>query len=341
MATNKIAITDRLRGNIIEIRKERGLSSYELSEKSGHSKFWLQNIESKKTQKISEDDLIAIYKILYDTDDDDEASYYIEKILNQQIGAKKKEWFDLINISDDFSEEYDMMTILNKMHSILSKDICEELMNAVYNMSINSAQAALTAVQSLSYSIYKNVDLALALINIPVYGVDSMNEQEHQTAINDLLSMGAKYTDLVEKNNSIEIIRQWKERDKQKAEENIRTLTSALNNYKTFLTAIAKLKNASSPSLFKILNQFNTYVSFAIERVCPGTLGRDINYHVNDGKGFATLIEECYDWFSDNESIYKLPNIESFIDSDTYTEARKYLQSASDELFIPPLEDYD
>ena len=99
MASNKITITDRLRDNIIEIRKERGLSSYELSEKSGHSKFWLQNIESKKTQKISEDDLVAIYKILYDTDDNDEASYYIEKILNQQIGSKKKDWSDLINIS--------------------------------------------------------------------------------------------------------------------------------------------------------------------------------------------------------------------------------------------------
>ena len=92
-----------------------------------------------------------------------------------------------------------------------------------------------------------------------------------------------------------------------------------MNNYKTFLTAIAKLKNASNPSLFKILNQFNTYVSFAIERACPGTLGRDINYHVYNGKGFATLLEECYDWFSDNESIYKLPSVESFIDFDTIT----------------------
>ena len=93
------------------------------------------------------------------------------------------------------------------------------------------------------------------------------------------------------------------------------------------------------PSVFNFQGTQIRHVSFAIERACPGTLGRDINYHVYNGKGFATLLEECYGWFSDNESIYKLPNVESFIDFDTYNEARKYLQSASDELFIPPLED--
>ena len=44
MATEKITITDNLRLNIIERRKNLGISSYELSEKigNGHSKFWLQ-----------------------------------------------------------------------------------------------------------------------------------------------------------------------------------------------------------------------------------------------------------------------------------------------------------
>lgn len=90
MAIDKIEITDRLRNHIIEIRKERGLSSYKLSEESGHSKFWLQNIESGKTKKINKTDLISIYKVLYETDDDSEASYYIEQILNQQVGSHDK-----------------------------------------------------------------------------------------------------------------------------------------------------------------------------------------------------------------------------------------------------------
>ena len=53
MAVTKLVITNKLRNDIIERRKENALSSYELYEQSGHSKFWLQNIESGKTKKIS------------------------------------------------------------------------------------------------------------------------------------------------------------------------------------------------------------------------------------------------------------------------------------------------
>ena len=59
------------------------------------------------TKFYDKTDLISIYKILYETDDDSEASYYIEQILNQQVGSHYKNWYELINISDDFSEEYD------------------------------------------------------------------------------------------------------------------------------------------------------------------------------------------------------------------------------------------
>ena len=38
MKMDKLLITDNLRQNIVELRKKNGLSAYELSEKSGHSK---------------------------------------------------------------------------------------------------------------------------------------------------------------------------------------------------------------------------------------------------------------------------------------------------------------
>ena len=64
MKMDKLLITDNLRQNIVELRKKNGLSAYELSEKSGHSKYWLPNIENGKTQKISKEDLLSIYSIL-------------------------------------------------------------------------------------------------------------------------------------------------------------------------------------------------------------------------------------------------------------------------------------
>ena len=44
MEIKKITVTDKLRKDIIERRKRESLSSYDLSEKSGHSKYWLSNI---------------------------------------------------------------------------------------------------------------------------------------------------------------------------------------------------------------------------------------------------------------------------------------------------------
>ena len=334
MAIDKIEITDRLRNHIIEIRKERGLSSYKLSEESGHSKFWLQNIESGKTKKINKTDLISIYKVLYETDDDSEASYYIEQILNQQVGSHDKNWYELINISDDFSEEYDKMELIRKLRSFISKDICDTLIQSVYNMSVNQAQAALSAVQNLSYSIYKNPELALALINIPVYGVSMSNRKEYQTALNDLLAINAKYNDLVIKHHSLDIIREWKERDKQLVIENKRIIRSALDNYKSMLNLISSLKNIQNPPIFDILNQFNTSVSFMIERACPGTLENFLDFRPYTGKEFVTLIDECFEWFYDNENTYDLPRMNKYIPSTLYNEACDFLNTIGE---IKPL----
>lgn len=335
MAIDKITITDRLRLDIIEQRKNKGISSYTLSERSGHSKFWLQNIESGKTKKITKTDLINLYKIIEEDFDDDDATSYIECILNQQVGEKRKEWYELINISNEYSEEYDILILLTKLRSLFTKNICDTLIQTVYNMSINQAQAALTAVQNLYYSLYKNPDLALALINIPIYGVGDMNEVEYQDALNDLLAMGAKYNDLVIKNDSLNTIKQWHEWDKQREIENKLTIKSALDNYKNMLQLIVSLKNIENPPIFNVLNQFNTSVSFSIERAFPGTLDRDINFHVYTGKEFATLIDECWDWFYDNEEGFDLPDIDKYVGSKLFNEASDFLKTIGE--ITPPI----
>ena len=88
MATEKITISEQLRNHIIERRKEYEYTAAELSEKSGHSKYWLSNIESGKTKKISKKDLVSIYKVLLEYDNEDEILAYLEKIINQPISNK-------------------------------------------------------------------------------------------------------------------------------------------------------------------------------------------------------------------------------------------------------------
>lgn len=332
MENKKIFVTQQLISNIVTLRKERSLSSHELSEKTGHSKYWLSNIENGKTKKILKKDLISIYKILYQTDDDEEASLYVEKILNQQIGSDKKEWYELINISEDFSDEYDKMLLLAKLKELLSDKICDCLIQRVYNMSIHEAQAALTSITNLYYSIYKNPELALVLTNIPIYGVGEMNVTEYENALNDLLSISAKYNDLVIKNDSINVIKMWQKRDAEQIVLDKKNAKSALDNFNSMLKVILDSKN-SNLSMYDVLHQFNTSVSFMIENVCHGTLGRDINYQVYSGKGFAKLLDECFEWFLDNEDTYDLPKVISYINGSDYESASNYLKSVGD---FPP-----
>ena len=84
----------------------------------------------------------------------DLCSIYPKQFRNSKIPIDKDRCFVLM----PFSEEYDKMNLLRELHSFIDNDICDTLMQTVYNMTVNQAQAALTAVQNLSYSIYKNPD---------------------------------------------------------------------------------------------------------------------------------------------------------------------------------------
>ena len=62
-------------------------------------------------------------------------------------------------------------------------------------------------------------------------------------------------------------------------------------------------------------------------------MGRDINYQVYSGKGFAKLLDECFEWFLDNEDTYDLPKVISYINGSDYESASNYLKSVGD---FPP-----
>lgn len=317
MSSEKITITNKLRLDIIERRKNEGISSYDLSEKvgNGHSKFWLQNIESGKTKKITKDDLLKIYMVLNDTDDPDSVVYQIEQILNQSIGSTERKWFELIDISNDFSEIYEEDNLMNSLNDLLEDQLIPEIRSAVFGMSTNQKQAALTALQQLYYSLYKNPDLAFALIGIPVYGIKDLDEKEHSCALNSLLSMYSKFKDLSEKNQSMNTIKEWQKRDEYYATLSKKQAHTALNNFKEILSELYNELHSSNPNIFPFVCKFNTDVSFVIERSQPNVLKHYLkSWDIFDGKGFVTHIRECIKWFSGFQEEYALPPIYSVID---------------------------
>lgn len=330
MTTEKITITDKLRYDIIERRKSLGFSSYDLSERTGngHSKFWLQNIESGKTKKISKQDLLALYMTMEDTDDEDYVTLQIEGILNQNISDSSKEWYELINISSEYAENYDNDSLMDKLDEFLEDEIIPQIRNSIFGMSINQKQAALSALQNFYYSLYMNSDLAFALINIPLFGISLLDKKEYYEAINDLLAIGAKYNDLVIKNKSLERIKSWKERDKYYEVINKQTIHIALKNFQNIFQEMYSLIGSDNIDMFEFVRKFNTDVSFMIERGQPNVLKHYLkSFQIHTGKEFAIHIEDCIKWFIGFQYDYDLPFIYDVIDQEQLNELYAFLNN--------------
>ena len=330
MANEKITITDRLRCDIIERRKSYGLSSYELSERTGngHSKFWLQNIESGKTKKISKQDLLSLYMTMEGVDEEDYVTEHIEKILNQSVVDDSKEWYELINIYDDYSENYNEDSLMDELEELLEEEIVPQIRNSIFGMSINQKQAALSALKNFYYSLYTNSDLAFALINIPLFGVSVLDKKEYYEAINDLLAIGAKYNDLVIKNKSFETIQQWEEQDEYFKKLDQKTIYTALNNFKNILQELYNSIKSDDIDMFELVRKFNLDVSFMIERGQPNVLKHYLkSFHISTGKDFSTHIKECVRWFIGFEDEYKLPFIFDVIDENHLQDIYEFLNN--------------
>lgn len=330
MIAEKITISTKLRLDIIERRKDIGMSSYELSEQvgNGHSKFWLQNIENGKTKKIAKDDLIKIYMIITKSDDPENAIFHIEQVLNQNIGNTIRPWYELIDISSDFSEIYDEDDLMDELDNLLDDQLIPEIRNTIFGMSTNQKQAALTSLQHLYYSLYKNSDLAYALLGIPVYGVEEFNENEHTTALNDLLALYAKFNDLSIKNESIDTIRDMKEQDEYFDGLSKQWIHEALENFKKIISKLENAINEENPDIFTLMRDFTTDVSFLIERGQPNVLKHYLkSWQMYTGKDFATHIKDCVNWFVGFGNEYDLPSLYTVVDEKQIEKICAYLNN--------------
>ena len=339
LAIEKIDITDKLRKNIIELRKNKSLSSYELSESSGHSKYWLQNIESGKTKKIKKSDLISIYKILLndEVENESDVSEYIENILNQRINSKHKSWYDFIEIHDEYEEILDEDDLDCELDELVDLNICDLIRNEFCNMSTTQKQAALSVLDNLYYSFRFNPDLAFALLNIPVYGVDRTNKQEYESALNDLMAISAKYQDLVERNNLTTTIKRWKELDAYYEVEGKKNIHLAYSNFIDYFEELETSLQSKDAGLYELSGKLTTDICFVIERGQPNALKAHLqHFRIYDGKDFSICLKECYDFFVVFESRYELPSIYDDISYERLQAVRNILNTY-DEIPRPPI----
>ena len=271
MSTEKIVITTNLRLDIIERRKEKGISSYDLSEQvgNGHSKFWLQNIESGKTKKIKKDDLLSIYMILEGSNDPNEVLPIIEQLLNQSLGDSVRPWYELIIPDSDYSELYEEEDLMDALDVLLEEYFVPQISDRIFAMPVNQKQAALTALRHFYYSVYRNPDLAFALIGIPIYGVNEKDQKEHINSMNDILSLYSKYNNMSIKNNSMQAIKEQQEFQKEMQEVFAEWIHEAFSNFEEIIPELSKAIKSGDPDLCALSRQFVQNVTFKIEQGQP------------------------------------------------------------------------
>ena len=330
MATEKITITDQLRNNIIEERKEIEYTASDLSEESGHSKYWLANIESGKTKKISKEDLISIYKILLDDDDEENILDYVERIINQPIAGKIKNWYELIDIEDQYEDMLDFLYLESELDDLL-KDIRNRITQQFNWANTHHQQAILTSLLHFQRSIVVNPELAFSTLYLPTYCTSIMHPEEFNSVLSDLLQLAAKFNDLVVKNNSLETVAVYLDEEKKQIERNKKTGKIALDNLKSILGVISNLKDMQDPNLESFRNLFYSSVVYLINEIQPHTLGDGIPYlpEINTGRAFSHLITICYYWLSDRQEELALPNVEKYIPKDLYNSAKEVLENVS------------
>ena len=329
LETEKIEITERLRKNIIIMRKNKFLSSYELSSQSGHSKYWLPNIESGKTKKIKKSDLISIYKILCNTDDENEIIEYIEPLLNQQFGLEERNWYDLIKINNLYKDSFDKTDLEDALEDLLD-EFYDEIREPFNEMSAQQKQAVLTALLNICYSFKKNPALAYTLINVPVYSINDKDQTEFTSALNELLALAAKYQDLADKNN-IQTPERWISFNQQIDIMFQKSIQLAFNNFIDFIPKLYDAIESGSPDLVALSNELNIDVSFEIERGHPNVLKTALkHFKIYEGEDFAEHIKECVFFLSTYKIRYKLPDIYDKLNADQLDFILNYLKDYGD-----------
>ena len=321
MAKKRVYINDQLRNNIIETRKNLGYTAAELSEKSGHSKFWLSNIEGKKTVQIKKDDIFALYRILLPDKNISEITKFVETLINQPLNSWNN-WDSLISIEEEYAN-IDDISILN---SEISNSICK-ISNSITNFSmyasVHKKQAILTALLHFQRSLYFNPELAYTLLYIPVYGVSPIHRSDVSNSVDELLALAARYQDLVLQNDSIKLIKRCKEMDEEQDEVNYEAGLQLLLTLKNILKLIADYETINTSQLQNLESIFNSSVSILLKRITLHVPEEELFtlFPVHNGNDFCRLIDGCITFMKKFQDELNLPDVMKYITQHLYDEA--------------------
>ena len=142
--------TYALRNEVISLRKKMGYSANSFAKNILHRpQSWLSQVESGKTHRVSNKDLISLFSILLDTDDSG-AESFLEQNYDRLFGNNHDNCSEDSNINTVIDKIKTARSNLNNIEDIeLSQSIKESAIEEIKHKINNYKEEAIKIIESL------------------------------------------------------------------------------------------------------------------------------------------------------------------------------------------------
>lgn len=190
---DKIILADYILEDLVDRRKDMGLSAYALSEKLEKSKFWISNFENKKVKYIAREDLKTIYSFFFN-DSNFDVNQYLDKLQQKNDAQLKGSWLKTGNVLPKYIDTNTEDDILD-----IYEDLIDEFKDesaACYEYSLQSQKIFVSALSELCTSLQNDPDLTTLMMSIPLSVTQLLSPEERYALKKDLLRLYQKCTTL-------------------------------------------------------------------------------------------------------------------------------------------------
>lgn len=212
MLSSKIEVSDELRSLIKKQRERKNLKANEISSNylGKKSSGFLSAIENGHAKYLKKEDLVTIFKVLYDFSDD-EAELKTENMLSSIAHTPQKNVDeDILTDEIDISDDMDILenTPLTNYKTIDGNKSEEEFQKILKSLNKglsvifnNDSKKAITSLKVFLASMHFDLGFMVAIMKIPFFMLKNLNHNERQEFLNEIAESFNKYMMISESNS--------------------------------------------------------------------------------------------------------------------------------------------
>lgn len=226
MLPMKLDLTEELAATLRQLRLDHPvngevLTAEKLSKAIGNNRAWMSQIESRRLKKIKREDVIKIYKLLYNESDDYNAEYRAEIDLMQFLSDSKGENSEFItggSISKQFSDDaYNEYRLKHGEINYTNEDLLRDRRNLteITNNITTIFMEELKKISSpLEHNNYINQfvrfeenlrdrfkDMMFVIDNLPLYALQYATNEQYNEFIKSVEDISNKLNRIIEKHD--------------------------------------------------------------------------------------------------------------------------------------------